>query len=84
MNVYYITFRSVTSAQRGEGALRTAGVPSTLQRSKSWMRERGCGYCLRLWTNDARAAAELLRRSRVPYRKIYAQGEDGILEERTV
>jgi len=48
------------------------------------MEERGCGYCLRLWTNDAHTAVELLKKARVPYRKIYAQREDGILEERTV
>lgn len=84
MKYYYITFRSVTFAQRGEQVLDQDGIRCSLQRTPKWMEERGCGYCLRLWTGDVRQAAELLRRKNVPYRKIYAQREDGILEERTV
>jgi len=84
MKYYYITFRSVTFAQRGEQVLDSGGIRCSLQRTPKWMEERGCGYCLRLWTNDAHTAVELLKKARVPYRKIYAQREDGILEERTV
>ena len=84
MKYYYITFRSVTYAQRGEQVLSEGGVRCTLQRTPKWMEERGCGYCLRLWTGDVNQAVVLLRKSRVSFRKIYAQREDGILEERTV
>ena len=84
MEKYYITFRSVTYAQRGEGALRAAGVPSSLQRSKSWMRERGCGYCLQIRQQDAMKATELLRRDKREYGKLYAIMADGKLEEMEV
>ena len=84
MKFYYITFRSVTYAQRGEKVLNGANIRCTLMRTPKWMEEQGCGYCLRLWTSDATAAVERLRESRIPLRKIYAQRSDGQLEEVTI
>ena len=84
MRCFYITFRSVTFAQRGEQALEQGGIRCSLQRTPKWMEERGCGYCLRLWTNDINYVGALLRRERVLYRKLYAQLEDGTLEERSL
>ena len=81
MKFYYITFRSVTFAQRGEKALSSAGIRCTLLRTPRWMEEQGCGYCLRLWTEDPMPALQLLRRNRILMRKIYAQRNDGQLEE---
>lgn len=81
MRYYYITFRSVTFAQRGERVLNGEGIRCSLQRTPRWMEEQGCGYCLRLWTEDAKQTVELLRRSRVPMRKVYIQRGDGHLEE---
>ena len=82
MKFYYITFRSVTFAQRGEKILLSGGIRCSLQRTPKWMEEQGCGYCLRLWVQDVNPAVELLRKERVPMRKVYAQGEDKRLEER--
>ena len=84
MKLYYITFRSVTYAQRGEKVLNGANIRCTLMRTPKWMEEQGCGYCLRLWTSDATAAVERLRESWIPLRKIYAQRSDGQLEEVTI
>ena len=81
MKFHYITFRSVTYAQRGEKALTAGGIRCTLLRTPRWMEEQGCGYCLRLWTDDPAAAVEVLRRNKIPMRKIYAQRSDGQLEE---
>ena len=81
MKFYYITFRSVTHAQRGERVLQNAGIRCTLQRTPRWMEVQGCGYSLRLWTADAALAVGALRQVGVPLRKIYVQMEDGILEE---
>ena len=81
MNNFYITFRSVTFAQRGEKLFQTNGIRCTLLRTPGWMQEQGCGYCLKLWTEDISAAAELLRRNRVPMRKIYVQHAEDQLEE---
>ena len=77
----FITFRSVTPAQRGEGILRRAGVECSLQRTPRWMEEQGCGYALKLWANDIRIPVRLLLENRVQMRKIYVQREDGNMEE---
>ena len=81
MNHCMITFRSVTPAQRGEGMLRRAGVECTIARTPRWMEEQGCGYSLRLWTNDPGEAVTLLRSEKIPMQKVYIQTGDGTLEE---
>ena len=80
-NVYLITFRSVTYAQRGERLLTRAGMRCTLGRTPRWMEEQGCGYSLRLQTESIARAASLLRAEQLPMRKVYLQKEDGSLEE---
>ena len=84
MKFYYITFRSVTFAQRGEKLLNQKNIRCTLQRTPRWMEEQGCGYCLRIWAKEIGPAVELLRENRVPLRRVYRQRSDGLLEEMTV
>ena len=81
MKIYYITFRSVTFAQRGEELLTKEGWRCTLQRTPRWMEAQGCGYALRIWTSEVADAVELLRRNGVPLRRVYVQRHDGQLEE---
>ena len=82
MNMYCITFRSVTLAQRGERVLAGAGMRCTLARTPRWMEERGCGYCLRI-REEWRAALAALDRAGVEYRKVYRQtGENAREVER--
>ena len=81
MKSYYITFRSITFAQRGERLLRQGGVGCALQRTPKWMEQRGCGYCLRVRADDALRALELLKRGNAPYSKLYAQTDTGRVEE---
>ena len=81
MKFYYITFRSVTFAQRGEKVLESGGIRCSLQRTPRWMEEQGCGYCLRVWTKDPGPALELLRQQRIPMRRVYLQRSDGTLGE---
>jgi hypothetical protein len=45
------------------------------------MEEKGCGYCLRLRTQEAQPAVVLLREREIPFRKVYAQREGGAIEE---
>ena len=71
MNVYYLTFRSVTPAQRGENLLRKMGFRCAIQRTPRWMEEKGCGYCLQVPEEWLREALELLRSSSVNFRKVY-------------
>ncbi len=81
MKVYYVTFRSVTFAQRGESVLIRAGIPCSLQRTPKWMEAQGCGYCLRVPYLRGAEAAAALRREQVLYRRIYLKRENGTIEE---
>ena len=81
MNVYFITFRSVTYGQQGERLLKGSGVRCGLQRAPRWMEEQGCGYALKLWTQDIEGAVALLRENHSILRKIYVQHRDGRMEE---
>ena len=81
MKIYYITFRSVTFAQRGERLLEEAGVRCSLQRTPKWMEAQGCGYALRVWTDNIGGVMEVLNRNRVGMRRLYRQDQAGQLEE---
>ncbi len=84
MKYDFITFRSVTIAQRGERVLSGAGIRCSVQRTPRWMEEQGCGYCLRLQAGSVRQALDILGRNQLKWRKVYTQREDGILEEVTL
>lgn len=81
MKEYYVTFRSITFAQRGQSVLNSMGIPCFLQRTPRWMEEKGCGYCLRLKPGYAREAVDLLRSKSVPFSKLYARRNDDGMEE---
>ena len=81
MKFYFITFRSVTPAQRGEQLLNKAGFRATLLRTPKWMEAQGCGYSLRLWTDQIQPAVNLLREKGIGFRRVYIQIPDGTLEE---
>ena len=81
MKFFYITFRSVTYAQRGERTLQKAGLRCTLLRTPKWMEQQGCSYSLRLWTQDIRPALCHLKEAEVPIQRVYVGGRDGQLEE---
>lgn len=77
----FITFRSVTYAQRAEALLRRSGFDVMLQRTPKWMEEMGCGYCLRLSAEELTPAIRMLNSQSVSFRKVYLRREDGKLEE---
>ena len=79
METYFITFRSVTYAQRGERALMRRGISSYMQRTPRWMEERGCGYALSL--QRLQEAVEILDREGISWRKLYRKGQDGNIQE---
>ena len=81
MPVYFITVRSVTFGQRAEKVLRRGGISCNLQRTPKWMEEQGCGYCLRLRTDDIMPALRLLRASQIPFRRVYVQNNHADVEE---
>jgi hypothetical protein len=78
MKVYYITFRSVTYAQRGEQILQGEGIRCTLQRTPRWMEQQGCGYYLKLRGEDCSRSIALLREKQVLFRKVYRQRDDAL------
>ena len=81
MKYCMITFRSVTPAQRGEGILHKAGIGCVLHRTPRHMEQQGCGYSLHLRHDDAGKAAQILRESQIPFRKIYLKSDSGGMEE---
>ena len=84
MKSYFITFRSVTPAQRGENALRREGIDCTLQRTPGFMQEQGCGYSLTVRRQDILKCVQVMRNSRIPFQKVYLRRENGSFEELTV
>ena len=81
MRVFFITFRSVTLAQRGEAVLRKNKIRGVIQRTPRWMEEQGCGYCLRLRLDSVAEAVQLLRKEGIGFRKVYVQSDNGEAEE---
>lgn len=79
--LYYITFRSGTHAQRAERALREGGYRSILRRTPRWMEEKGCGYCLQMVAEDILPPVQLLQNGGIPLRRVYAQKENGGIQE---
>ena len=77
----FITFRSVTFAQRGERELKRAGVTCSVQRTPQWMEQQGCGYSLRLHGGSVHSAVSFLREHGINLRKVYVQSVAGELEE---
>ena len=71
MDTCIITFRSVTPAQRGENALRKAGISCSLRRTPKVLAEQGCGYSLWVSADRLMAATEHLHRKGIAYRKTY-------------
>lgn len=81
MRTNHITFRSITLAQGGERILQRGGIGCTLQRAPKQMAKNGCGYSLRIRPADASTAIALLRTHNAPFSKLYAQHDDGTIEE---
>lgn len=72
----FITFRSITPAQRAQRILRSNGIEAVLQRTPGYIQERGCGYCLRLDALHTAKAVSILERAGMRYSKVYSAGEE--------
>ena len=81
MKSFFLTFRSITQAQRAERAFARAGLECILRRTPRWMEERGCGYGVEVKCPDLRTGLEVLRQERIPFRKSYLLHGDGVVEE---
>jgi hypothetical protein len=81
MEQCYISFRSVTLAQRAEGILKREGYRCYLQRAPKWMGQRGCSYALRVRRTEVGACVAALQQERAVFSKVYCQYTDGRREE---
>lgn len=77
MKVCFVTFRSITFAQRGQEVLRRGGVSAVLSRTPRQMEEQGCGYRLGISDDKMTAATAMLQANGVPYSKVYCPDEVG-------
>lgn len=77
MKYCYLTFRSVTFAQRAEGVLRKSGIDASLIRTPKGLSDRGCGYSLRLREQDALTAADKVRGAGISMGKLLCVDSDG-------
>lgn len=84
MKNQFITFRSVTFAQRGERILKQAGIDCVLRRTPKAMTKQGCGYSLQLRERDAAEAIVLLQNAQLPMGKVYTMGIDGVAQEKVL
>ena len=78
MEKYFITFRSVTYAQKGERILKEQRIRCILQRTPRWMEYRGCGYALEV--RDPKAAVKALAEKGADWKKLYRLSGDTIRE----
>ena len=81
MKTFFLTFRSITQAQRAERAYGRAGMACILRRTPRWMEERGCGYGVEVKCAELRRALEVLRQEKISFRKSYLLHGDNLVEE---
>ena len=81
MEMCYITFRSVTYAQRGEAVLKRKGYKCSLLRAPKWMGQRSCAYALQVRRWQLPDCVAALREGAVEFSKVFCYGEDGRGEE---
>ena len=81
MKTFFLTFRSITQAQRAERAYERAGMACILRRTPRWMEERGCGYGVEVKCPDLKTGLAVLRREKLSFRKSYLLHPDGAVEE---
>lgn len=84
MKEFYITFRSITYAQKGQSTLQKAGIRCQLHRTPRMLEENGCGYCLMLSRWDSMEAVERLRKGNILFKRCYLRTPEGNWEEQRI
>lgn len=77
----YLTFRSLTSAQRALAACQTQGIRAELVRAPKDLSAQGCGYALRMDGPDLDRAILELRLWGIPFERGYRMRPGGRVEE---
>lgn len=74
MKEYYLTFRSMTAAMSAAKKLEAVGLHLRPTATPEALRQRGCGYCLKLMENQFLLSSDRLQHFK--YERIYfRQGE---------
>ncbi len=77
IRMFYITFRSITYAQRAQNLLDRRGIRTYLLRTPKAMAKNGCGYSLRTAYAEA---VNYLQEANLPYQRLWTV-ENGQPEE---
>ena len=77
MEWIYITFRSITYAQRGKKLLEGNGLSCHMTRAARWMEEKGCSYALKLEKKQGERAIRLLDENEIPWKARYGSDREG-------
>ena len=80
METYWITFRSLTHAQRAARLLERSGLTVTLVKAPQGLSSSGCAYALTL-RRRVEEALGLLRRNSMRLGRVFRRGTDGSFEE---
>lgn len=78
---YYFTFRSVTAALAAGRALERAGVPGMTVRTPKDLRQKGCGYSIRVREELLPEAKHALQTAGAGYQKLYRRAGSGVWQE---
>lgn len=81
MDIYYLTCRSLTYAQRASRVLTEAGTRNLLVRTPQRMSREGCGYAVRVNGEELGSALGALASSGLPPKRVYRQLRAGGYEE---
>ena len=77
MNYYYITFRSITGAQRAVKIFERAGITSRLLRTPKNLITDGCSYSVRIHESRIKQVVNLMREAGLRYNKVFLMYADG-------
>ncbi|MBR3473882.1 MAG: DUF3343 domain-containing protein [Oscillospiraceae bacterium] len=80
MTQYWISFRSLTYAQRAAAQLERKGVTATIVRLPQQLSKRGCGYAV-IVRGRLRQAADFLGEARITWSQVFQRLESGEFQE---
>ena len=80
MTQIWITFRSLTHAQRAASLLERSGITALVTRAPKGLSAWGCSYAVIL-RKRAREAEGILQQARLPYGKLFERLTNGEFRE---
>ena len=80
MLLFWITFRSLTHAQRAARALERKGFTASIAKLPQELSGRGCAYAVIIRRN-LREALQILSEGKIPYERVYERSSGGEFRE---